>query len=126
MSISVLTVQSPVGETIFTDSNIGGTVDAIKASSATLLYVTVDNTANPQSTYVRLWNLASASVTNGTTVPDSVLYCPASRISTFPMYSGSTPGIVYGTALSASAVTTGGTSGNFSPNNPVTASFCFV
>ena len=126
MAISQINVSSLFGENIYTDTNIGSTVDAIKGSSALLLYVTVDNSANVSATYVRLWNTAGGSVINGTTAPDQVLYIAANKIQTFVMYTGSAPGVTFGTALSAAASSTGGTSGSAAPSSPVTFTAAYV
>lgn len=119
MSISQIVTATPSGESLFTDTSIGNTVDAIKASSATLLYLTVDNTANVQSSYLKLFNLSSGSVTVGTTSPDDVVFVAGGAIVTLVYQTKANPGKLFGTALSACCVTTGGTAGNSSPSSNV-------
>ena len=126
MAITQIVTQSPVGETLYSDSNIGNTADAIKASSATLLYVTINNSANVQPSYVKLFNLAGASVVVGTTAPDEVVYVPGGA-TVFQVYqTAATPGKIFGTALSACCVTAGGTGGVSSPSSPVYATFAYL
>jgi hypothetical protein len=111
MAISTVNISTPANEVVYSSSAMGTTVEGIKASSAKVFSVIVDNTTNSLATYVKLWNATSGSVTLGTTAPDEVIYVPASSIVTHVMYTGATQGKTFGTALSAAAVTTGGTAG---------------
>lgn len=126
MAITQIVVASPPVETLYSDTNIGNTVDAIKASSGTLLYVTIGNTANVSASYVKICNLASGSVTPGTTPPDECIYVPGGATVTQTFFTGASPGKVFGTALSAFCVTTPGTGGTTAASSPVTATFAFV
>lgn len=126
MAITQINISSPANEIIFTDTAIGNAVDAVKASSARLFWLTVDNTLNAASSYLKLWNVASGSTTVGTTAPDMVIYCPASVITTVYFGTGSAPGVTFATALTAACVTTGGTAGNSSPSSNVTATLSYV
>lgn len=126
MSITQIVVQSPANEVIFNDTNITNAIDAIKSSSAKLLYVIIDNSANNAASYVKLYNLASGSVTVGTTVPDEVIYVPASTVITVPYYTGAAPGKTFGTALSAACVTTGGTAGTSAPADAVVLTASYI
>ena len=126
MSVTQINVGSPTNEILYQDTNIGATVDAIKGSSALVLWLTVDNTANGATTYLRLWNTAGGRVTNGTTVPDMVLPVFGSSIQTFVLQTSATSGITFGTALSAAASTTGGTSGNTAPSSAVKLTLAYV
>ncbi len=111
MAISTVNVSSPANEIVYSSSAMGATVEGIKASSAKVFSVIVDNSLNNAATYVKLWNLASGSVVIGTTAPDEIIYVPASAIITHVLYTGASQGKTFGTALSAAAVTTGGTAG---------------
>lgn len=102
---------------------MGGTVDAIKASSALAYYLFADNSANGVPAYVKFFNLAQGSVTLGTTVPDEVIYVPANQKITHIFFTGAVIGKTFGTALSAAAVSTGGTGGTVGSNIPVIVSF---
>ena len=126
MSVTQITVQSPSNETIYSNTAIGNTASAVKASSTLALYAVVDNTANVAATYVKFYNVASGSVTVGTTSPDEVLFCPASVISTFQLQTGATAGQTFGTALTVAAVTTGGTAGAVSPSSNVPLLIAYV
>ena len=126
MAITQINVSSPSNEILFSDTAIGNAVDPVKASSAKVFWITVDNTANVAASYLKLWNVASGSVTVGVTSPDQVLYCPASVVSTFLFGTAAAPGITFGTALTAACVTTGGTAGSSSPASSVTATISYV
>lgn len=127
MAISQVTVGSPSNEIIFNDTAMGNVVDAIKASSAKLYSITIDNTANAgAASYVKLWNLAGGSVVIGTTAPDEVIFVPQGVIKTVSFFTGAAPGVTYPTALSAACVTTGGTAGVTAPVSPVVVSINYV
>ena len=80
---------------------------------ATLFHLFVDNTANAAITYVKLYNHASPTI--GTTDPVEVYKVAASTAEYFYIPSG----IVFSTALSVGAVTTGGTAGTTNPSSSV-------
>ncbi len=127
MAISQVNVSSPSSQFIFTDTAMGNTADGIKASSAKVYAVTIDNSANGgAASYVKLFNLASGSVIVGTTSPDEVIYVPAGAIVTRNFWTGAQPGVTFGTGLSACCVTTGGTAGNTSPASSVIVSVDYV
>jgi hypothetical protein len=123
MAITQVVVQTPANQTIFTDSVMGGTVDAVKASSCLAFYLFADNSANGVPAYVKLFNLAQGSVVLGTTAPDEIVYVPANAKITHIFFTGAVIGKTFGTALSAAAVTTGGTSGTSGSSIPVIISY---
>lgn len=120
MAVSNIPVLSSAA--LFKDTDSAGAAVAIKASSAVVYAVEVDNTANGAATYVRLWNTAAASVTVGTTAPDMVFMVPASVKRSFFMPDG----ITFGTALSAASTTTAGTAGSTGPTSDVTVNVVYV
>jgi len=126
MAVTQIVVASPAAEVVFTDTAMGATIDGIKASSAKVYYVTVDNSLNVAASYVKLYNLASGSVTVGTTVPDEVILVPASVVITQVFSTGSAPGKTFGTALSAACVTAGGTAGVTPPSSNVIVTVNYV
>lgn len=127
MAISQVNVSSPSNEVIFTDTAMGNAVDAIKASSAKVYAVTIDNSANGgAASYVKLYNLASGSVSVGVTAPDEIIYVPAGAVVTRNFFTGAAPGVTFATALSAICVTTGGTAGSTSPSSSVVVSVNYV
>ena len=127
MAITQVVVASPAVETVFSDSAMGNTADAVKASSAKLYSVTVDNTLNAgATTYVKLFNLAAGSVVVGTTAPDEIIFVPQGVIVTRTFFTGAAMGVTFGTALSACCVTTGGTAGAASPASAVVVSLNYV
>jgi len=106
---------------------MGNAVDAIKASSAKVYSVTIDNSANGgAASYVKLFNLAAGSVSLGVTSPDEVIFVPAGAVVTVSYFTGAVPGKTFASALSAACVTTGGTAGSTSPVSPVVVTVEYV
>lgn len=127
MAITQVTVASPSGLIQFTDTVMGATVDAVKASSALVYSIFIDNSGNgAAASYVKLYNLASGSVTVGTTAPDMILYAPAAFVGQLLGFTKSAPGVPFGTALTAACVTTAGTAGTTPPSNPVIVTINYV
>lgn len=127
MAITQVEVATPAGLFIFQDTVMGNAVDGIKASSTKVYSVVVDNSANGGSaSYVKLYNLASGSVSVGVTAPDDIIYVPGGAVVTQNYFTGAAQGKTFGTALSAICVTTGGTAGNVSPSSPVIVSVSYV
>jgi len=126
MAISTVNIASPVNETVYSSSSMQAVAEGIKASSAKVYSVIIDNTLNVAATYVKLWNVASGSVVVGTTAPDEVIYAPAGVITTHSMFTGAAAGKTFGTALTAAAVTTGGTAGVSNPSSAVAVTINFV
>ena len=120
MAITQINVSSPSNEIVFNDSALGNSADGIKASSALVYSIVVDNSANGgAASYVKLFNLASGSVVVGTSAPDEILYVPAGAVITQVYWTSSNPGKTFASALSAVCVTTGGTAGSTSPSSNV-------
>lgn len=120
MSITQVTLTSPSGLIQFTDSAMGATIDAVKASSTVVYSIFIDNTANGgAASYVKLYNLASGSVTVGTTVPDEVIFVPGGAQIEHLLFTKSAIGKTFSTALSAACVTAGGTAGVTPPSSSV-------
>ena len=124
--VTQVNISSPANETLFSDAAMGSAVDAVKASSATVYYLIIDNSLNAAASYVKLFNQAAGGITLGTTVPDEVIYVApnAKIVQTFT----SGPGVlgkVFGSALAAACVTTGGTAGVTAPifNVPVVLAY---
>jgi hypothetical protein len=126
MAITQVELASPAGLFAYTDTAMGNLADAIKASSARVYSVLVDNSANVAATYVKLFNLAGGSVVVGTTAPDEVIYVPAGLIIPVFYFTGAAPGKVFASALSAFAVTTGGTAGSTSPSSATIVTINYV
>lgn len=127
MAVTQVTVGSPSNEVIFNDTAMGSAVDAIKASSAKVYAVTIDNSLNGgAASYVKLFNLAAGSVVVGTTAPDEIIYVPSGAVITVPYFTGANPGKTFATALSAVCVTTGGTAGVTAPVSNVSVSVNYV
>lgn len=108
-------ILASLANNLFEETALGATIVAVKASSATVKYVTIDNTANASASYLKLYNVASGSVTVGTTAPDAILLAAASTKVQFPIPDG----WVFGTALSVACLTAGGTAGTTAPTSSV-------
>jgi len=115
MAITTLPLAVPSGYSQYQDTNVGATVNTIKATGATLFSMVIDNTSNTAITYVKFFFVAAGSVTLGTTGPDWIVPIPSSKKITVPLPDGP----AYPTALSYAAVTTNGTAGTTAPTNPV-------
>ena len=127
MALTQVNFATPAGIIAFTDSAMGNIADAIKASSAVVYSVLVDNSLNGgAASYVKLFNLAGGSVVVGTTAPDEVIYVPGGAKVTHFLYTAATPGKTFATALSAFCVTTGGTAGSTSPVSAVPVTINYV
>ena len=126
MAITRINVTTPTNEILFSDSAMGNAVDAVKASYAVVNYIIIDNTLNNSAVYVKLYNLASGSVTVGTTAPDEIIYVPASSIITHVLYTAAVVGKTFGTAVSAVCVTAGGTAGSTPPTMSVPVTISYV
>ena len=87
----------------------------VTGSAVFLFQVRIDNTANTAKSYVRIWDIAAAGVTVGSTVPDFILPCAASSVAEYSFF----PGVHFDTAMTVACVTTAGTSGSASPTNSV-------
>ena|ERR1700677_4891550 len=125
MAITSINVSSPSNEILFTDTAMGVTIDAIKSSSAIVYFVQVNNSANASAVYVKLYNLASGSVSVGTTPPDECIFVPGLATVTHQLLTGGAAGKTFATALSAACVTTGGTAGVVAPSTSVAVTISY-
>jgi hypothetical protein len=109
MAVSNIAIIS--GGILFTDTVNANAAVVIKASSAVLYELELDNTANAAASYFKACN--TGTVTPGTTVPDLVVMVPASTKITLVWPSG----VTFGTALTCFSTTAGGTAGTTSPTS---------
>ena len=112
MATSTL-VQAALAANIFNETSVANAKIDVKASSAIVYFIQVDNTANGAASYLKLYN--TNTVTVGTTVPDDVILVPASVTRVIAMPAG----VTFGTGLSVACVTAGGTAGTTSPVSAV-------
>lgn len=99
---------------LFTDPDADATGEVVKASSAIVYAIEIDNEANTVSSYVKLYNRTTAP-TVGTTDPDWVIEAPAGEKVTLCIPKG----VTFGTGLAAACTTAGGTAGSDGPANNV-------
>lgn len=122
MAASTVDISTPSGLKKFRETDLDGTKAAVDATSGTLHSIVVDNTANAAEVeYLKLWDVASGSVTVGTTAPDWVFKIPAAVKRTIVFHDG----VAYGTALTAACVTTAGTAGTTNPTANVIVELIF-
>jgi len=107
---------------LFTDTDLAEVKAAVKASSATIYAIDVDNSANASPSYLKLYNAASGSVTVGTTTPDVIIMAPANTRIDIPIPAG----LVFGTALTAACLTGAGTAGTTGPTSDVTVRIVYA
>lgn len=110
------------GAILLQDSAAANAAVAVKASSAVVYEIEVDNSANGAATYLKVFNVAGGSVSVGTTAPDFIFMVPASVSRTLVLPSG----LTFGTALSYCAVTSAGTAGSTSPTSSVPIKLVYV
>lgn len=127
MAITLVTLAGPSGIKIYNNTDLDGTKDAVTSVSTKVYEVYVDNSANAgAASYVKLWNVASGSVTVGTTAPDEIIYVPGGARVTHYLMTVAGPGKTFGTAVTAACVTTAGTAGTTNPTSNVDVSIVMV
>ena len=117
MAVSNVDLTAPTGAKRYENTDLAEVISAVSAATGKLYSVRVDNTLNGAASYLKMWNVASGSVTVGTTVPDWIFKVPASKMRTF-VFTGDTDDD-FDTALSAACVTTAGTAGTTGPTSNV-------
>jgi len=99
--------QQNDGLTRSVTSPLSTTVTAVKASAGNLYAVYIKSGASAtQDAYVQLFNVASGSVTLGTTAPDMVLKVPATEAAVYLAVPGDDDNNLFDTAISIAATTT--------------------
>src|SRR3990167_4759009 len=117
MAVTQIDLTSPSGAKRYENTDLAEVISAISSAAGRLFGVRVDNSLNGAATYLKMWNVASGSVTVGTTAPDWIFKIPASSKKTF-VFVGDTDD-EFDTALSAACVTAGGTAGTTNPTSSV-------
>src|ERR1700681_2674608 len=98
MSKQQETVATPAGLIIFNDTSIDASIADIKSSgSIKLYYASVDNTANLNSVYLKIWGTtAFSSIVLGQTPADIILFVPGLTILNVNfMLDADTPGTTF-------------------------------
>ena len=114
MAASLTTQHGVLGGKFVSDSSANAVIDAnVTGGASNIFYVEIDNTANSAASYLKLYD--NANVTVGTTAPNMVLRCAASK----KQYFVTPQGVAFASALSYACTTTGGTGGTSSPQNAV-------
>lgn len=93
------------GAAVVIDTLVAATAVVVKASSAVLHSLQLDNSAVAAATFLKLYNNAAPTI--GTTAPDAIFMIPANATISVAIPGG----VTFATALSYAAVTTGGTAG---------------
>ena len=117
MAVTNIDLTAPSGAKRYENTALNGTISAVSSAAGRLYAVRVDNSLNGAASYLKMWNVASGSVTVGTTAPDWIFKIPASSKKTF-IFVGDIDD-EFDTALSAACVTAGGTAGTTNPTSSV-------
>ena len=121
MAITILNNDTIAGSQIWINTDCENSAQSLKASSATIFLIEIDNSANgAEIEFVKFWN--SAGPTVGTTAPEMIIQIPggAKRSMIF------LDGLVFATGLEIAAVTTAGTAGTTSPTSSLIVKVVFV
>lgn len=103
---------SYIGTTLIEDVAANATKQAGSTSSGNMHQVYIDNTSNSSAVYLKIYDLAFASVDVGTTHPDFVFPCPGSGSRQFNFQDG----LPFATALTYACATSPGTAGTGDPS----------
>lgn len=122
MAVSNISIAQISGANLFVDDDNQNAAVAVKASSAVVYQLELDNTANGAATYCKIFNVAAGSVIIGTTAPDMTILVPASEKITIVFPNG----LTFSTALSVASVTTKVESGNTSPSSSFVVKMVYV
>ena len=117
MAVTNIDLTTPSGAKRYENTDLAEVISAISSAAGKLYSVRVDNSPNGAKTYLKMWNLASGSVTVGTTAPSWIFEIPASSKKTF-VFTGDTDDD-FDTALSGACLTAGGTAGTTGPTSNV-------
>lgn len=115
MSVSVSVYPSTLNSYVASSSDLDENKVQVLGSAIRIYKLYLDNSANSAPSYFKAWNVAAASVTVGTTVPDFVWPVAAGEVSEVLFDTG----VSFGTALTIACVTTGGTGGTTGPTEAV-------
>lgn len=116
MSNYTIPLSNPVGTAIFVAEAASTTPIAVSASSGTVYQIDVDNSNNSGAVYAKLWDVASGSVTVGTTAPNFQVKVAGGERQSF---SYGPQGVAFSTAITLAATTDAGTAGAAAPSNSV-------
>lgn len=115
MAITKTTISNPLGTTLIIDTIADATSeDGMYGQAGKIYAVEIDNTSNSHVTYVKLAQVASATV--GTTAPHWLLPVPGSAKITYVIGTG----LYFETDLTLWAVQESATTGTTAPDSSVT------
>lgn len=112
-------IPSSISSNKWTDNAASSTAVQVSNSATNVDQIRIVNTANSTKLYLKLYNLASASVTVGTTDPVAILPVEASSSVEYAF----DPNLELTAALTYAVVTTGGTAGTSAPSTAITVEF---
>lgn len=115
LTVTPLADRAAGSEEAFDDS-VDATIQAVVSGAKKIVSLELDNSLNSAATFFKMWDLASGSVTVGTTAPDWIIKVAASEKPVINVPSADTP-FKFATAISWAAVTTAGTAGTTSPTS---------
>ena len=112
-------ISSSISSNKWTDNAASSTAVQVSSGSIDVHQIRIVNTANSTKLYLKLYNIALASTTVGTTDPMAIFPVEASSSVEYAF----DPSLEFGTALNYAVVTTGGTAGTSAPSTAITVEF---
>lgn len=119
--LKTLQPQQGVAHKNYLVTDIDETARAIEVTAGRrLVFASWENNANAADTFLKLYDVAVGGVTVGTTVPKVIIHCEASKDG-YVFFGANGP--VFDTAITAAAVTAGGTGGATGPTSQFNCEF---
>jgi len=118
MAITKSTVGTGLIDTVYVDTNANATEQAVTTTGATLYQVVLDNSANDEAVYLKVFD-ASSAVTVGTTVMDFTFWAPASTSLAYTVASGA----VFSNGIRYACTKNNARSDTTNPDSAVTVRF---
>ena len=115
MAITKSSIGAVLVDVVYVDTNANATERAVTTSGATLYQAVIDNSANDEASYLKLYDAGSA-VTVGTTVPQFVLWAPASTTLAYSIAAGA----VFASGIRCAVTKTSARSSTTNPDSAVT------
>jgi hypothetical protein len=117
MSYVQRTLPTNLAATVTEDVDVDNSVTEAVTGSTSIFAVYLDNTAGSADAYLRIWDVVSGSVVNGTTDPTFIFYAPGNSARMYSIPAG----LALSAALTYCGSSTGGTAGTTGPTNTLVA-----
>jgi hypothetical protein len=117
MSYVQRTLPTNLAATVTEDVDVDNSVIEAVTGSTSIFAVYLDNTAGSADAYLRIWDVVSGNVVNGTTDPTFIFYAPGNSARMYSIPAG----LALSAALTYCGSSTGGTAGTTGPTNTLVA-----